>query len=132
MERFDKKDLELHFKELAQLTQAGTLDAYIMEFQRLRVIVTYIYEQRLVMLFNEGLSEPLHGWIKAFKPETLQDVIIRTWDMEDAVPKTKKNSKPFIPQKNKYKKPFQKECIEKEKLDEVTRNELRRKKLCFS
>jgi hypothetical protein len=41
------------------------------------------------MLFTEGLSEPLHGWLKSFKPETLQDSIIRTWDMDDVVPKTK-------------------------------------------
>jgi hypothetical protein len=70
--------------------------------------------------------------VKAFKPETLQDAIIRTRDMEDVVPKKKTFSKPFIPQKNKDKKPFQKEWTGKEKLDEATRNELRRKKLCFS
>jgi hypothetical protein len=49
--------------------------------------------------------------------------------MEDAVTNKKTVSKPFIPQKNKDKKPFQKEWIGKKKLDEVTRNELRRKKL---
>jgi hypothetical protein len=58
------------------------------------------------MLFIEGLSKPLHGWVKAFKPETLQDAIIRTRDMEDVVLKNKPFSKPFIPQKNKDKKPF--------------------------
>jgi hypothetical protein len=52
--------------------------------------------------------------------------------MEDAVPKTKKFSKPFIPQKGKDKKPFQKEGTGKEKMDEATHNELRRKKLCFT
>jgi hypothetical protein len=117
---------------LAQLKQVGTPDAYITEFQRIAVTVTDISEQRLVMLFTEGLSEPLRGWVKAFKPETLQDAIIRTRDMEDAVPKTKTFSKPFIPQKNKDKKPFQKEGTGKEKMDEATRNELRRKKLCFN
>ena len=80
------------------------------------------------MLFTEGLSEPLHGWVKAFKLESLQDAMIRTRDMKDAIPK----NKPFIPQKNKDKNPFQKERTEKEKLDEATSNELRRKKLCFS
>jgi hypothetical protein len=132
MERFDRKDLEIHFRELAQLKQVGTPDAYITEFQKLVVTVTDISEQRLVMLFTKGLSEPLCGWVKAFKPETLQDAIIRTRDMEDVVPKTKTFSKPFIPQKNKDKKPFQKEGTGKEKMDEATRNELRRKKLCFN
>jgi hypothetical protein len=52
--------------------------------------------------------------------------------MEDAVPKTKKFSKSFIPQKNKDKKPFQKEGTGKEKMDEATHNELRRKKIFFN
>jgi hypothetical protein len=33
MDRFDKKDLEIHFRELAQLRQRGTLDAYITIFR---------------------------------------------------------------------------------------------------
>jgi hypothetical protein len=32
IERFDMKDPELHFRELAQLRQVGTPDAYIIEF----------------------------------------------------------------------------------------------------
>ena len=58
------------------------------------------------MLFTEGLFKLLCGWVKAFKLESLQGAIIRTWNMEDAVPKNKKFSKTFIPQKNKDKKPF--------------------------
>jgi hypothetical protein len=94
--------------------------------------VTDISEHRLVMLFTEGLVEPLRGWVKSFKPETLHDAIIRTRDMEDAIPKTNTFSKPFVPQKNKDKKPFQKDGTSKENLDEATHNELRRKKLCFN
>jgi hypothetical protein len=131
MERFDKKDPELHFRELAQLKQEGSPDTYITEFQKLAVIVSDISEQRLVMLFIEGLLEPLRGWVKDFKPETLQDAIVRTRDMEGTVPKTKIFSKPFIPQKGKDKKPTGKEGTGKERLDEATRNELRRKNLCF-
>jgi hypothetical protein len=53
--------------------------------------------------------------------------------MEDAVPKNKFPSKPFLPQKNKDKKPFQKEWSRKE-IEWMRRlkEELRRKKLCFS
>jgi uncharacterized protein with HEPN domain len=32
MDRFNKKDPEIHFKELAQLRQTGILEAYITEF----------------------------------------------------------------------------------------------------
>jgi hypothetical protein len=44
LERFDKKDPETHFRELAQLKYVGTSDAYITEFQRFPVIVTDISE----------------------------------------------------------------------------------------
>jgi len=49
------------------------------------------------MLFTEGLFEPLRVWVKAFKPETLYDAIIKTRDMEDVVMKSKSFTKPFIP-----------------------------------
>jgi hypothetical protein len=44
MERFNKKYSKLHFRELAQLKQVGTLDAYITKFQRIAVTVTDIFE----------------------------------------------------------------------------------------
>jgi hypothetical protein len=52
--------------------------------------------------------------------------------MEGAIPKTNTFSKPFIPQKGKDKKPPMKEETGKERLDEATRNELRKNNLCFS
>jgi hypothetical protein len=132
MDRFDKKDPEIHFRDLAQLRQTGLTKAFITDFQRLAVTVSDVSEQCLIMLFTKGLSEPLRGWVKAFKPHTLQDAIICTRDMEDAVLKHKNFSKPFIPQRDKDQKPFQREWKEKDKLDDETRRELMRKKLCFT
>ncbi|XP_057823527.2 uncharacterized protein LOC131035817 [Cryptomeria japonica] len=64
IDRFDTKDLELHFKELAQLRQWGPIDSYISDFQRLSVLVTDISERRLIpqkkeskRLDNETLNE---------------------------------------------------------------------------
>ena len=34
MERFDRKDPEIHFRELAQLKQTGSAESFISEFQR--------------------------------------------------------------------------------------------------
>jgi hypothetical protein len=51
--------------------------------------------------------------------------------MEDAVPK-KALVKPFIPEKSKEMKPLQKPWIGKDRINDETRRELRRKKLCFS
>lgn len=52
--------------------------------------------------------------------------------MENSIPKSKFPSKPFIPQKNKDKKPFQKEWAQERQVGCEARRELRRKKLCFS
>ena len=81
IERFDRKDSEIHFRELAQLRQTGNAKSYISEFQRVVVMVTDITEPRLIMLFTEGLAKPLRGWVKTYKPATLQDAIGRARDL---------------------------------------------------
>ena len=42
IERFDRKDPELHLRELAQLKQIGSPEAYISKFQRFAVMVSNI------------------------------------------------------------------------------------------
>jgi hypothetical protein len=79
--RFDRRDLEMSFRDLAQLRQTGSVDAYILDFQRISVMVTDISEARLVMLFIEGLTEPLRGWVKAYKPTSLQDAVSSARDL---------------------------------------------------
>jgi hypothetical protein len=61
MERFDRRDPELHFKDLTQLRQTRSIEAFIIEFQRKAVAVSNISAHRLVMLFIEALTEPLRG-----------------------------------------------------------------------
>ena len=107
IERFDRKDPEIHFRELAQLRQTGSPESYISEFQRVAVMVTNITEPRLIMLFIEGLAEPLRGWVKAYKPATLQDAIGRARDLQDAVPKNRFPPKPTFPSKGKDTRPPQ-------------------------
>jgi hypothetical protein len=132
MDRFDRRDPEIHFRDLAQLRQTGTAEAFIAKFQRVAVTVTDISEPRLVMLFTEGLTEPLRGWVKAYHPHSLQDAIRRTRDLADSVPRTKPFTKPFVPQRDKDQKNPPREWKGKPKLDDDTRRELMRKKLCFS
>jgi hypothetical protein len=79
-------------------------------------MVTDVLEHRLIVIFIEGLSKPLRGWVKAFKPFSLQDSIISTCNMEDAIPKNFFSSKTFLPQKNKDNKSFQKEWSGKDKM----------------
>jgi hypothetical protein len=71
MDRFDRRDPKIHFKDLSQLRQIGKPEAFITKFQRIAVAMTEISEPRLIMLFIEGLTEPLRGWVKAYKPHTL-------------------------------------------------------------
>ena len=75
IERFDGKDPELNFKDLAQLRQTGSVDQFIAKFQRLSVLVTDISERRQVVLFMDELAEPLKGWVKGFNPSTLSEAI---------------------------------------------------------
>ena len=71
MDRFDRKDPDIQFRELAQLKQTGSAEAFISEFQRISVMVIDVLESKLIMLFSEALTEPLQGWVKAYKPSTL-------------------------------------------------------------
>jgi hypothetical protein len=120
MDRFDMKDPEIFFRELAQLRKTGTLEAFIAEFKRVVVQVTDILEHRLVILFTKGLAEPLRGCVKAFKPAILLDATTKTLDMTDTIPKTKGPAKPCIPPMPQDRKPFQKEWTRKDRLDEET------------
>jgi hypothetical protein len=139
IDRFDQGDPELHFQELTQLKQTGTVEAYIAEFQRLVVMVQDISPTRLMMLFTEGLMEPLKGWVKAFKPTNLQDVIWRTRDLGPAakpkfIPRPPLNvggrdQRPPMNQGGRDPRGFDRGCG---RVDENTRRELRRKQLCFS
>ena len=120
IERFDRKDPEIHFRELAQLKQTGSAEAFISEFQRLAVMVTDVSESRLTMLFTEALTEPLRGWVKAYKPITLQDAISRARDLQDSAPKNKFPLKTNFPVRDKDRKPFQQDVPKKTWLDEDT------------
>lgn len=81
---------------------------------------------RIVMLFIEGLSEPLHGWVSTYQPVTLEDTISKEWDMQDAVPKSRFLPKPTIPQRGEEVKQQQREPTGKNQLDDETRKYLRR------
>jgi hypothetical protein len=48
------------------------------------VMVQDMSPTRLMMLFTEGLMEPLKGWVKAFKPTSLQEAIWKTRDLGPA------------------------------------------------
>jgi hypothetical protein len=109
IKRFDRKDPELHFRELAQLKQTGSPEAYISEFHRVVVMVSDISEGHLVMLFVEGLMEPLRGWVKAYKPTSLHDAINMARDMQDAVPKRCFSPKPTFTLKTKETRPPQRD-----------------------
>jgi hypothetical protein len=81
------------------------------------------------MMFIEALNEPLRGWVKAFKPTSLQDAIERTRDFTGVASKNK-----FTPRPPTITKPTGPRQFDKGKvpLDEATRRELRRKQLCFT
>jgi hypothetical protein len=71
IDRFNKKNPDIHFRDLEQLRKTGTPKTYITYFHRMKFMVTNISQQRLVILFTEGLDEPLRGWVKEFRPTML-------------------------------------------------------------
>ena len=121
IERFDRKDPEVHFRELAQLKQIGSTNAIISEFQRIAVMVTDISKSRLIMLSTEAITKPLWGWVKSYRPTTLAYAIRRTRDLQDIVPKNRFPPRTNFPIKDKERKPFQKEWPKKEWMDNDTR-----------
>jgi hypothetical protein len=59
-------------------------------------MVPDVSQVRLIMLFTEGLMEPLRGWFKDFKPSNLQEAIWRTRDLMGFAAKTKFAPRPPI------------------------------------
>jgi hypothetical protein len=103
MERIDKKDPKVQFRELTQPRYTCTPEAYVTKFQWMKIMVTDVFEQRPVMIFTKGLDEPLRCWVKAFRTNTLHEAIMKTQDMTDIVPK-KTSKKTLIPQKGQVSK----------------------------
>jgi hypothetical protein len=139
IDRFDHGDPELHFQELTQLRQTRAPEVYIEEFQRLAVMVQDVSQSRLMMIFTEGLMEPLKGWVKAFKPTNLQDAIWRTRDLGPTakpkfVPRPPLNTggrdqRPSMNPGGRDPRGFDRG---RGRMDENTRRELRRKQLCYT
>lgn len=98
------------------------MDAYINEFQKIAIMVPKMAKNRVVMLFVEGLSEMLHGLVKAHKPKTLDDAIELALDLDTYHVSSQIQKKSFF---NKPKNIFPLAVS-----DEI--NELKRKKLCFT
>jgi hypothetical protein len=129
MDRFDQGDPELHFREFTQLRQTGSPETYIEEFQRIAVMVSDVSHARLMMLFTEGLMEPLKGWFKAFKPSNLQEALCRTKDLMGSAARTKFAPRPPINQGGRDQRGIDRG---KGRMDEATRRDLRRKQLRFT
>ena len=101
LEIFERKDPKLPFKELAQLKQVGTPEAYMLEFENISLMVSDVSMDKLVLLFIEGLTEPLRGLFKSHKLATLKDAMNLTKDLQNVFPRTKYSPKPNFPSKFK-------------------------------
>ena len=89
MEHFERRDPKDHFRELTQLKETGSVEACIFEFLRLSMMVPNLSEARRVIMFLEGLAEPLHGLVRSNRPTTLQDIVGRARDLQDALPRAR-------------------------------------------
>jgi hypothetical protein len=78
------------------------------------------------MLFFEGITKPLHVWVKDLKPTTFHDAIWKTRDLEGETSKNKFSPRPPLAPRGRDQIIGDKG---KGKLDEATKRELRRKQL---
>ena len=114
MDIFKRKDPELPFKELVQLRQVGTLEAYMLEFENISLIFSNVSMVRLVLLFTKGLTQPLRGLVKSHKPIALKDAMNLTRYLQNVLPRTKYPPKPNFPYKFKEgKKPWKNDSYNK-------------------
>ena len=61
MGKFDKRDPDIHFRELEQLKQTSRANAFVWEFQIVAIMVIDVSEGRLVILFTLALKYHLCG-----------------------------------------------------------------------
>ena len=97
-------------------------------------MVIDISESQLILLFIEGLAEPLKGLVKAYRPSTLQEALNRTRDLQDDIPRTRFHLRMNAPSQFKNQIPPMKIPTRNFKRDNFSRDrdEMRRRKLCFT
>ena len=59
--RFDRKDTKLYYQELAHIRQAGNVESFVNEFQRIAIMVSDMSRSRRVMLFHRGFARKAKG-----------------------------------------------------------------------
>jgi hypothetical protein len=102
-------------------------------------MVQDVSQSRLMMLFIEGLMEPLRGWVKDFKPTNLHNAIWKTKDLGSTTkmrftpgPPLNQGGRDQRPPMNQGGRDQQGIYRGRGMMDECTRRELRRKQLCFT
>lgn len=61
------------------------MDEFVVEFQRLVVMIHHILEKWITFLFIKGLYEPLRGMVKVSHPRTMDNAIRAAYDLEPTV-----------------------------------------------
>ena len=87
VERIERRDLEISFKDITHVKKTGTHEVYIYEFQKLVVMVSEISETHLILLFIEGIKDPLKVLVKAYRLSTLKDAFNRTRYLQVIIPR---------------------------------------------
>lgn len=81
MSQFDRSNPDRYFREWTHLRQTSPLDQYIVDCQRLPIIVPDVKERRLILLFIVGLIDAFTRFMKAFEPSSLHGAIRKAHDL---------------------------------------------------
>lgn len=84
LDRFERQDANEYFDELATIRQKTNVADYVEEFQKISMMITNVAEDRIIHFFVKGLSDPIRGWVKAFKPQTVDEAVGRALDLESS------------------------------------------------
>jgi len=82
IQRFDRKDTEVYYCELAQLKQEGRVVQYVNEFQKIAVMVPDMTDRRITMLFIEGLNSQIKPFVKVQRLANLEEAIDFSLDLD--------------------------------------------------
>lgn len=85
VKRFDRKKEDDYFQDLTSLRQLGVVDEYVVEFQRIVVMIHNISKERLTFMFVEGLMDPLQGMVRVSAPTKPDNAIRVAYDLEPTV-----------------------------------------------
>lgn len=83
--RFQPTMLKNPFEILIGLTQSGTVEEYIEQFEQYVGFLEGIEQEYLVSIFLNGLKEEIKAEVKLYEPSTLAELMLKAHMVEEKI-----------------------------------------------